>query len=174
MDKFAKLVEELVSFAKEITSQELKEPRELRATITSVLDFLQDDISRAHVEVRINQIHDFKHRHSGLFIVLKNIIANAILYSKGDHQRVEITGMNEGGLYQLMIRDHGLGISENYLSKVFDPFRRLHQSREQDGLGLGLYICKEIMERMGGSIKIKSKINEGTSVTLSIPRHLES
>jgi len=102
--------------------------------------------------------------------VIINIISNAIKYTpeKG------IIDVYCGSLYKdafIKVRDNGIGIPEENLPRIFERFYRVDKarSRETGGTGLGLAIAKQIMERLGGSINIKSKYKEGTEVILSLP-----
>jgi signal transduction histidine kinase len=80
---------------------------------------------------------------------------------------VEVVFINHGNTFECFVNDNGIGISEEYQSKVFDMFFRGHAA--SSGTGLGLYIVKEIVQKMGGTISLSSSLGEGTSVHLSLP-----
>jgi PAS domain S-box-containing protein len=101
--------------------------------------------------------------------ILSNIISNAIKYSDKNkpHSFIRVVAdVNEQECI-LSISDNGIGIEEEHLPKVFDPFYRATSAN--DGTGLGLYIVKDTIERLGGSISLKSEINEGTSIYITLP-----
>jgi signal transduction histidine kinase len=100
--------------------------------------------------------------------VFFNILDNAIKHTPtgGAISILEKVSSNK---YCVTISDSGSGIPEEILSKIFDPFFRGDASRNTDGAGLGLTLSKKIIEKHNGNISIKSEINKGTNVTISIP-----
>lgn len=108
--------------------------------------------------------------------VLKNIITNAVKYSGSDKGPVSISLMHEPPYGIIQVRDHGVGIPEEDLPHIFEPFYRVEKSRSQviKGYGLGLNLCKTIMEAHEGRIDIASVPGEGTTVTLRFPERAET
>jgi len=104
-------------------------------------------------------------------VLLKNILANAIKYSKrGDGQaHVNVRVDSTPQAVQLVVTDNGEGIESAHLDKVFDMFYRA--TRSSPGTGLGLYISKEITEKIGGTISLESEVGVGTEVTITLPQH---
>ena len=107
--------------------------------------------------------------------VLSNVIDNAVKYSP-DGGRVEVHAEAAGGLVQVRISDQGVGIPEDLLGSLFQRFQRIErpETRNIRGTGLGLYIVKELMERMGGSISVESAVGEGTTFTLVLRQAREA
>ena len=107
--------------------------------------------------------------------VLKNIISNSIKYSEETADAVQIYLEKQASRVVIEIKDHGIGIPEEALPYLFEPFYRVDasRSRKTGGYGLGLSLSKEIMEAHGGGIEIQSKVGRGTSVFLYF-QNLES
>jgi len=103
--------------------------------------------------------------------VFNNIIANGIKFSDADSDPVRISAKPQPRQTVVQITDYGIGIPEEELSFVFEPFYRVDKSRSKDtgGYGLGLSLCKTIMEAHNGKIEITSKPGEGTTVSLYFP-----
>lgn len=103
--------------------------------------------------------------------VLANVLDNAHKYSGGQMRPVELNLEEAPGLVILRVRDHGVGIPPEELPKLFEPFYRVDRSRSRDtgGYGLGLSLCKRIMEAHGGRIDITSRPGEGAEVSLFLP-----
>ena len=103
--------------------------------------------------------------------VFNNIIANGIKFSDADSDPVCISAKPQPRQTVVQITDYGIGIPEEELSFVFEPFYRVDKSRSKDtgGYGLGLSLCKTIMEAHNGKIEITSKPGEGTTVSLYFP-----
>lgn len=97
-------------------------------------------------------------------------IENAIKYTK-EGGEISITGDFSEGFYNIAVKDNGIGIAKNDLSKIFDRLYRAEESRDRNigGHGLGLSIARIIMRRHGGRIKVKSKLGRGTTFTLQLP-----
>lgn len=106
---------------------------------------------------------------SRLNTVLKNIIGNAVKYLRKDidNPMVEIWSRMEDGQLMVTIRDNGEGIDSEHLPKVFDMFYRA--SKSSSGSGLGLYICREIIQKMNGQILLTSEGSHGAEVKIRIP-----
>ena len=108
--------------------------------------------------------------------VLKNIITNAVKYSGSSEAPVEVSLFRQAPHVVIEIRDHGAGIPDEDMPYIFEPFYRVEKSRSQTikGYGLGLNLCKTIMEAHNGRIEIESSLGEGTTVTLYFPEQQEA
>jgi signal transduction histidine kinase len=100
--------------------------------------------------------------------VVTNVIDNAVKYSpKGGPVDVEITG--GGGRIRMVVTDHGLGVPPEHRPRIFDRYFQAHSARRLGGMGLGLYISRQIVELHGGTIEASFPEGGGTSVTVTIP-----
>src|SRR3990167_2389989 len=100
--------------------------------------------------------------------VLFNIIQNAIEASP-EGERVEIALNVDNGRLRITVADKGSGIPEELQTKIFEPFFSTKGEIPTGGLGLGLSICKGIVDTMGGSLDFKSEINKGTTFIIELP-----
>jgi PAS domain S-box-containing protein len=102
--------------------------------------------------------------------LLKNLIGNSVKYRRTDipdpYVRVELAPLNN--YYVIIVSDNGEGISPKNINKIFDMYYR--GSRSSVGTGLGLYICKEILNKLNGAITVKSEVGIGTIMTITIPK----
>lgn len=98
-----------------------------------------------------------------------NLIENAIKYSKDISGQVEVLSYNKDGYYCLEVRDDGIGIPKEDISRIFERFYRVDKSRKKGGTGLGLAIVKHIVKIFNGEINVKSKLGEGTTFEVKIP-----
>jgi signal transduction histidine kinase len=103
--------------------------------------------------------------------VFENVINNAIKYSRPDSGPIRIFYKSDKSYAVIRIADKGIGIPQEELSQIFEPFYRVDKSRAKDigGYGLGLSLCKTIMEAHEGKIEVQSRPEEGTTVSLSFP-----
>lgn len=104
-------------------------------------------------------------------VVLRNVLDNALKYSFNSSRPVEVSTHYGSNLFKIYIVDHGIGISADSQKRVFEPFFRADpsRSRQTGGFGLGLSMCKAIMDAHGGSIEVSSEETKGTLVTICFP-----
>jgi len=104
--------------------------------------------------------------------VVGNLVANAINYSPhgGD---IVVSVDRVDGEVELQVRDHGIGMSPEDIPRLFSPYSRLERTRQTKGSGLGLYICKQIVEAHGGRIGVESALDRGSTFTVRLPLALE-
>lgn len=99
--------------------------------------------------------------------VLMNLLTNAVKYGNGKPIEVEVG--QSGSQVQLIIRDQGIGISAECQTRIFEPYQRASNVGNVGGLGLGLYIAKQIIEAHGGAIHLKSELSLGSSFRVTLP-----
>lgn len=102
--------------------------------------------------------------------VLNNLLSNAIKYNKkGGAVKIETEKL--GGYLAVKVRDEGIGMSDEEAAKIFMPFYRIENNLTQDigGTGLGLFLCKQYVEKMNGTIRAESKVNEGSQFIFTLP-----
>ncbi len=100
--------------------------------------------------------------------LISNLISNAIKYGKGNEINIKIT--DKEGMIELSVHDHGMGIPQEKLDKIFERYERAVTGSNISGLGLGLYISNHIAKSHSGKIKVESKLGEGSTFTFVIPK----
>jgi len=100
--------------------------------------------------------------------LFQNLVGNALKFCK-NKPRVSITAAKKEKTWQISIKDNGIGIDREYIDDIFGIFKRLHRRNEYSGTGIGLSICKKIVEQHGGEIWVESKEKEGSVFNFTIP-----
>jgi signal transduction histidine kinase len=102
--------------------------------------------------------------------VLRNLIENAIRYSKGS-PHVALTATSDGRRLRFAVADRGVGIPSGELGRVFEKFYRVDSEMVGGvgGTGLGLYICRELVEQMGGRLSVESEVGRGSTFSFDVP-----
>ncbi|MFZ6178899.1 AAA family ATPase [Nannocystis pusilla] len=143
---------------------------DLGALVHEVVKRFEADLSRAHCDVSIHDGAPVVGRwdQSRIDRVISNLLANAIKFGAG--HPIEIFLGAERGVARLAVRDHGIGIDPDKCERIFERFERAVSERHYGGLGLGLYICRRIVEDHGGSIRCDSRPGAGATFIVELPR----
>ena len=106
-------------------------------------------------------------------MVIENLLTNAIKYSP-DGGEILISAYSDNSLFHFSVSDHGIGMTEEDVEKIFDRFYRVKSAKTNKihGLGLGLAICKDLTTALDGNIACKSVLGQGSTFTVSLPLYL--
>jgi signal transduction histidine kinase/HAMP domain-containing protein len=100
--------------------------------------------------------------------LLQNLIANAIKFQPGDAPRVHASAARDGAFWRFAVRDHGIGIRPEHQQRIFQLFQRLHSQAQYEGSGIGLTICRKIVQRHGGRIWVESQEGRGSTFCFTL------
>lgn len=106
---------------------------------------------------------------SQLMQVFQNLIGNAIKFHRAEPPRIRVSAAREGKFWRFSINDNGIGIEPQHFERIFVLFQRLHARGEYSGTGIGLAICKLIVERHGGIIWLESRLDDGSTFHFTLP-----
>lgn len=107
--------------------------------------------------------------HSSLlYHVFQNLINNGLKFNKSEVPQVDINWTNSLNYYTFSVRDNGIGLSQSYAETIFQMFKRLHHEKDYEGTGIGLAICKKIIEYYHGEIWFESELGKGTTFYFTI------
>lgn len=168
MDKF---IHDIIDYSRNTRLDVIKDKirlTEMVNEIVEVLRFTQEN-DRLKIQVKVDADLEIISDASRLRVVLNNLISNAIKYS--DHSKanpyVIIVAYRQKDRYTIEVKDNGIGIEEELQPKIFEMFFRA--TSHASGSGLGLYIVKESLEKIGGLISFESKPREGSTFRLALP-----
>ena len=109
-----------------------------------------------------------------LALVFQNLIANAIKFRGERSPVIHVGAERDGAFWRFAVRDNGIGMESQYAERVFILFQRLHTRADYQGTGIGLAVCKKIIERHGGRIWVESEPGHGATFHFSLPAKEET
>ena len=165
-------VNSLIDFSRNYRAGVLNEEIDFRSLIEQCIELNKpygDEASRVHISIEINQHGIFFGDNLRIRIALNNLISNALKYYDDAKEwsilKIKVASDDQHVIIQFT--DNGIGIDSSIVDHVFDMFYRA--SERPKGSGLGLYITKEVVGKMNGTIVLESTLGEGTSFTINIP-----
>lgn len=172
--RMQELINDLLNYSKVTTAAHVVERININEVIKESLFNLESRISETKGTVNVGEIPDFVADPVQILHLFQNLIGNSLKYHREDVAPVIniYSHSSDDGKLQIMVEDNGIGFDEKYSEKIFKPFERLHAKSDFGGTGMGLAICKNIVDRHNGTIDIKSTPNKGTIFTLNFPENL--
>jgi signal transduction histidine kinase len=171
IERLSRLIDELLDVSR-INVGHLKltvEPHDLSQIVKNVVGNISTNNSEGTGPIEIDADHPVVGQWDAFRIeqVVTNLLANAIKYGSGKPIKISVSTANN--LARLVIQDHGIGIAKQDQTRIFERFERAVSSRHFGGLGLGLFIAKQIVNSHGGSISVESEPGLGSKFTVELP-----
>ncbi|HRX77741.1 MAG: PAS domain S-box protein [Planctomycetaceae bacterium] len=141
----------------------------LDRVVQLVLTNLRASVRDTKAEITFGELPTVVGDKPQLVQLLQNLISNAIKFHDQPPPKIEIGAVLQGNEWLLSVRDHGIGIDPDHYDRVFEFFRRLHNRDRFPGTGIGLAICKRVVERHGGRIWVESTSGEGSTFYFTLP-----
>jgi signal transduction histidine kinase len=158
----------ILAFSKVNNHHELAKVN-LNDILQSVKANLKIPITAQHAVIECGQLPTVLSNHVLMIQLFQNLISNAIKYNSSSQPSVKIDYYHDAGLHTFCFSDNGIGIEDMYREKVFDIFTRLQNRQHHSGSGIGLAICKKIVDRLGGDIINRPNKQGGTDFVFTIP-----
>jgi signal transduction histidine kinase len=142
--------------------------------VNRAMEDLDSAIQECGAEITVVPLPSISASGSHLFQVFSNLMSNALKYRPSVRQpQIQISASERGDDWAFCVRDNGIGLDMQYADQIFGMFRRLHGGDSYPGNGIGLALCKMIVERHGGRIWVESEIGEGCQFFFTIPKKNE-
>jgi two-component system, LuxR family, sensor kinase FixL len=182
------LINDLLAFSRVIRSSQPFVPVDLNAVTKEVLNDLEVRIEKNGARVEVGELPSINGDPTQMRQLMQNLLSNALKFQPAGKQPVVTissriisgaTGSETAAapdvnpLWEVSVRDNGIGFDEKHLEKIFAVFQRLHGRTEYEGTGIGLAVCRRILERHGGSITAHSQPGTGATFVFTVPsRHI--
>ncbi|SPF41654.1 putative PAS/PAC sensor signal transduction histidine kinase [Syntrophobacter sp. SbD1] len=172
--RMSDLLDSLLNYSRIASLQSQFGPVSLTEVAQHAAGDLELAVTKAEASVEIGELPAIEVDPSQIRQLFQNLIANSIRYRKDTEKPlVKVYGHTNAGICKIFVEDNGIGFEEQYLDRIFKPFQQLNKkSSKYGGTGMGLAICRKIVERHGGSITARSTPGEGATFIIELPvRH---
>lgn len=170
------LINDLLTFARVTSKGQPFEPVDLRQVTKEVIDDLEVRVEQVGATIDVDGLMQVEADPLQMRQLLQNLLSNALKFRRPDvAPRIRITSeaaVHDGApgeVCRLRVEDNGIGFEEKYVEKIFTVFQRLHGRTEYEGSGVGLAVCRKIVERHGGSITAQSAPGQGSTFVVTLP-----
>ncbi len=167
--RMQQLINDLLAYSRLGTRAQEFEMADCNAAVQQSLCNLQIAIAEKKAVITCDAMPTVMADESQLVQLFQNLIANGIKFCRQDIPLIQIAARRQEGEWLLCVRDNGIGIDPEYADRIFIIFSRLHSRREYSGTGIGLAMCKRIVERHGGRIWVESQEGKGATFYFTIP-----
>lgn len=174
------LINDIFTLSKISNAEDKRTQIDMNLLMKELLTDMESEIREKKADITIDELPSLYVNKNLIKRLFQNLIENAIKYAKKDVPAIiKITSKTDGPApsnkltmnkyCRIYVEDNGIGFDQQYAEQVFVMFRRLHLASQYEGTGIGLAICKKIVEEHHGFISAKSAIDEGTTFTISLP-----
>jgi light-regulated signal transduction histidine kinase (bacteriophytochrome) len=169
-ERMQEMIKALLELSRIETEGKKPAPTDVEAVLERTLNVLERAIEDANAKVTHGPLPTVMADEAQLGLVFQNLIANAIKFRREDvPPRVHVSAEREGDEWVFSVADNGIGIDPEQADRLFQIFQRLHTREEYEGLGIGLALCRRVVERHGGRIWVESEPGEGSTFTFTLP-----
>jgi light-regulated signal transduction histidine kinase (bacteriophytochrome) len=166
--RMQRLIQDLLAYSRIGTKQMDVAVVSSEKALDFALGNLEGAIADSGAQVTTDALPSVRTDETQLVQLFQNLISNAIKYRTADVPQVHVSAQQKRGKWHFSVTDNGLGIEEQYYDRIFGMFQRLHNRQEFSGTGIGLAICRKIVERNGGEISVTSKLGHGSTFRFSL------
>ncbi|GJL51083.1 MAG: hypothetical protein NPIRA01_23100 [Nitrospirales bacterium] len=163
------LVQDLLLYSRVARGGQSAELVNLQVVVENVKNTLESAITESHATLTIGALPTLEAHATHIEQLFQNLISNSLKYHGPQPPLIEISATKINDYWQFAIRDNGIGIDPQYADRIFVIFQRLHTKQEFAGTGIGLAICKKIIEQHEGNIWVESKLSKGSTFFFTLP-----
>jgi signal transduction histidine kinase len=167
--RMRQLLHDLLEFSRVTTRSEPHKKVDLIKIVHEAADVFEASIKETGCKIEIENLPAIEADESQMLRLFQNLIGNALKFRGHQNPLIKVHGKNDlqGGL-EIIILDNGIGFEQQYEELIFKPFQRLHGRGDYEGTGMGLTICRKIVERHGGTIRAVSEPGKGSTFIIRL------
>ena len=168
--RMQQLIQDLLSYSHVTTKGQSFQLIDAKTACDNALENLQTLIKDSNAVVNVGPLPAVLADASQLMQLFQNLIGNAVKYGNERTPEIHVAAKPKGDQWVFSVQDNGIGIAPQYSERIFQMFQRLHTAKEYSGTGIGLAICRKIVERHGGKIWVEAQPGKGSTFVFTIPR----
>ena len=170
-ERMQQLIQGLLAYSR-VESQELAyTSTDCESVLAGILRDLRRAIQESDAEITHDPLPTVAADAQQLGLVLQNLIGNAIKFRSSERPHIHVSAEQDGRQWRFAVRDNGIGLDPRHAERIFHIFQRLHTRQEYPGTGIGLAICKKVVERHGGRMWVESAPGQGATFFFTISDH---
>jgi PAS domain S-box-containing protein len=173
VNRMQRLIDDLLTYSRVGTSEYELEPVDLGALVQDTLKGMRATVGESGAEVLCEGLPTVVGDPGQLRQLFQNLISNAIKFVEREPPRIEVSAVRDGRDWRFSVADNGIGIDPSHAERIFEVFKRLHGRDAYAGSGIGLSICKRIVERHNGRIWVEPNEGGGSRFCFTIPASVE-
>lgn len=163
------LINDLLAYSRVTSQGHVFEPVDCNGVLAEVLTNVRAAVEESRAVVTHDPLPTVMADERQLWQLFQNLIANAIKFHGAEPPNVHLSAEQRSSEWLFSVRDHGIGMDPQYAERIFVIFQRLHDREQYPGTGIGLAICKKIVERHGGKIWVVSQTGQGATFHFTLP-----
>jgi light-regulated signal transduction histidine kinase (bacteriophytochrome) len=167
--RMEQLIRDLLAFSRVAMRGDPFVPADLEDALRQALRNLEASLTSTQATVAHDPLPTLSADAGQIRQLFQNLIGNALKFHGEQPPNIHIGAQSQDGRWVFWVRDNGIGIEPQYYEKIFHIFQRLHTRKDYPGTGIGLAICKRIVERHGGTIWVESQPGQGSTFYFSLP-----
>ncbi len=164
------LISDLLIFSRVGIRGKLFKTTDMNTVLEAVINTFRQKIKETNTKITYKSLPVILADESLMIQLLQNLISNAIKFRSEEPPCIHVSGEIKADKWIFSVSDNGIGMESKYFDRVFVIFQRLHKKDEYEGTGIGLAVCKKIIQRHGGKIWVESKLGKGSTFYFSIPK----
>lgn len=168
-DRMRDMIDGLLAYSRIETAGEPLEPVDLEDVFGEACGELRGRIQESGAEIDAEPLPRVEGDRRQLRQLFRNVLSNALTYSREGTPRIAVSSERRGSKWRISVRDEGIGIDPAETERIFEVFHRLHTHDEYAGSGIGLALCRRIVERHDGEMWADSEPGEGSTFTFTVP-----
>jgi PAS domain S-box-containing protein len=163
------LINDLLEFSRVTSRAREPEPVDCEFVLNQALSNLEVSMKENEATVSYGSLPEVIADSTQLVQVFQNLIINSMKFHSEEPPQIYICAEEKSSEWVFSVQDNGIGIDPQYSEKIFEVFKRLHKKEEYEGTGIGLAVCKKIVERHGGRIWVESELGKGSTFYFTLP-----
>jgi light-regulated signal transduction histidine kinase (bacteriophytochrome) len=168
--RMKQLIEDLLAYSRVGTRSREFHPVAVDAALRRALGNLRAAVEEASASISYEGLPTLEADEVQLTQLFQNLIGNALKFRSASVPRIDVSASETDREWEFAVKDNGLGIEPAYFERIFMVFQRLHSKGEYPGTGIGLAICKKVVERHGGRIWVESQLGAGSCFRFTLPK----